>query len=100
MRRERKRGVYRDGRVHVVKRMCDTCIFRPGNLMRLEPGRVEGLVAATVRADSCIPCHETTHGQGPGEAVCRGFFEKHATGPLQIADRLALMVFDELPAKG
>ncbi len=84
--------VYRNSAVHVMARMCDTCIFRPGNLMRLRPGRVGQMVRAACRNEGQIPCHETA---GRDRAVCRGFFEKHATGPLQIADRLGFIRYRE-----
>ncbi len=90
------RGVYRDGQVYVMARLCDTCIFRPGNLMQLEPGRVESIVAECEKHQACIPCHKTTFAQTKGEAVCRGFFELHATAPLQIADRLGYVKFVDL----
>lgn len=28
-----RHNAYRDGRVHVCRQMCATCVFRPGNLM-------------------------------------------------------------------
>jgi hypothetical protein len=56
--------------------------------MTLKPGRVEQLVKEATRRESCIPCHETLSGK---QAVCRGFFDRHATAPLQIADRLKLI---------
>jgi hypothetical protein len=87
----RGRKVYRDGRVHVMAKMCATCIFRPGNAMQLQPGRVAGMVQEAVRHDSCITCHDTLDGK---QAVCRGFFDKHATAPLQIAQRLGFIEYD------
>src|SRR5476651_2454024 len=75
LRKTRSRKVFRDGKVYVCARMCDTCIFRPGNLMNLEEDRVEQMVAQATRAESCIPCHQTLSGK---QAVCRGFFERHA----------------------
>jgi len=54
--------------------MCETCIFRPGNLMQLEPGRRESLERQAVRRDGCIPCHETLDGP---RVICRGFFDRH-----------------------
>jgi len=93
------RKVFRQGKVHVCARMCDTCIFRPGNLMYLEEGRVESMVREATKNESCIPCHETTYGQAEGEAVCRGFFDRHATAPLQIAERLGYVLFQSLPTK-
>jgi hypothetical protein len=38
--------------------MCDTCIFRPGNLMHLNSDAVEMMVAESVKDDASIPCHE------------------------------------------
>lgn len=76
--------------------MCDTCIFRPGNLMSLEPGRVEGMVAEATANEGCIPCHDTL---GPKASVCHGFFKRHATAPLQIAERLGYIVYTPVPKK-
>lgn len=68
----------------------DLHLFHPDNHMNLEPGRVEKMVQEATANESCIPCHSE------GEAVCRGFFERHATAPLQIAQRLAFIVFQSL----
>lgn len=87
--------VYRDGRVHVRAEMCETCIFRPGNLMRLGRGRVREMVDAAREAESCIPCHATLYGQAEHQAVCRGFYDRHPTQPLQVAARLGLIEEDE-----
>jgi hypothetical protein len=80
----RRRGVYRDGKVHVRARMCATCIFHPGNRMDLQPGRVEGMVRQALRQDSQIPCHDTLDGP---QAVCRGFWDRHKLDvfPLRLA---------------
>lgn len=81
--------VFRNGRVHVKSEMCPTCIFRPGNLMHLEEGRVTGMVREGGEG-GCIPCHETLY-QGGGEAVCRGFYNGHRNQALQIAQRLGIV---------
>ena len=60
--------------------------------MDLRDGRVDEMVAGATAAESCIPCHEILDGD---QAVCRGFFEKHATQPLQVAERLGFIVFQE-----
>lgn len=78
-----RHNAYRGGKVHVKARMCETCIFRPGNLMRLPEGRVEGMVADAKRKESAIICHSTL-GTKAG-AVCRGFFDRHSTIPLRLA---------------
>ena len=81
-------NIFRNGKVHVQKRMCNTCIFRPGNLMHLQPGTVELMAAKSVQDDASIPCHETLDGSN---SVCRGFFDRHKTTPLQIAERLGFI---------
>jgi len=98
--RTKKTDVYRNGKVHVLRRQCPTCIFFPGNRMDLEPGRVEGMVAQCERTQGCIPCHSTTFRQDPqGEAVCKGFFDRHATVPLIVADKLGYIEWQDLKTK-
>ena len=56
-----------NGKVYVRRTQCETCVFRPGNLMRLSPGRLEGMIVdATRNDDGCIPCH---HHLYEGQAV-------------------------------
>lgn len=86
----KKHSVFRDGKIHVCSEMCDTCIFSPGNLMHLASGRVAEMVKEATRNESCIPCHKHLDSDA---FVCRGFFNKHPTAPLQIADRLGMVVF-------
>jgi hypothetical protein len=64
----------RDG-VRVLAARCPTCIFRPGNLMRLERGRIADMVATCLRDDGHIPCHETL--SLPKQAICRGFWDAY-----------------------
>lgn len=84
-------NVFRDGRLWVQERKCDTCIFRPGNLMHLDPGRCQETTAEAIREGGVIPCHKTLGGD---EAVCRGFFDvaKHEVAGLSVAERLGIMV--------
>lgn len=72
--------------------MCPTCVFRPGNLMRLNPGRLREMIDEATTNESCIPCHHQIWSRGD-DAVCRGFFDRFPTQPLQIADRLDLVEF-------
>lgn len=67
-------GPLTEGGLRVCSRMCSTCIFRPGNLMQLHPGRVRGMVDEAVANDSMIPCHKTLDGE---RACCRGFYDRH-----------------------
>lgn len=76
--RVRALGVYRDGLLHVMADRCSTCIFRPGNLMHLERGRV-GVMVRECLSDplggASITCHDTLSGP---QAICRGFWDGHA----------------------
>lgn len=56
--------------------------------MDLEPGRVEQMVADSLRKDSAIICHATLGTDHP--AVCRGFFDRHSRDVLPL--RLAVML--------
>lgn len=85
-------NAFRGWRVHVKGKMCSTCIFRTGNLMSLVPGRVEQMVAKAERDASAIICHDTLGGDN---AVCRGFFDRHKTAPLQVAERLGVIEWDK-----
>ncbi|MFD5428257.1 hypothetical protein [Streptomyces sp. NPDC127084] len=57
--------------VRVCEDRCVTCIFRPGNLMHLEPGRVAGMVNTAVADEGHIVCHKTLGTESP--AICAGF---------------------------
>lgn len=90
-------NAYRGGRVHVLAELCATCVFRPGNLMALAPGRLRELVQANVAADSALTCHSTLERDDVDNAICRGFYDRHETTPLQLATRLGLVEFDPVP---
>lgn len=89
-------NAYRDGKVMVCAQQCGTCIFRPGNLMRLQPGRVDGMVEQAIANQSAIICHDTLSGDN---AVCRGFFDRHKHDTLLgMAERLG--VVEQIPVGG
>lgn len=82
--------VFSDGKVHVMSGQCDTCIFRPGNLMNLDPGRVKSMVDGATANESVIPCHHTLpyHAdQREQQAVCHGYWK--ARNQSVVALRLA-----------
>lgn len=77
------------GKLRIQAEKCETCIFHPGNRMKLRPGRVKQMVDDSVNEGTAIICHDTL---GESEqAVCHGFYEAHKTMPLQIAERLDLI---------
>lgn len=68
------------GLPRLLSRKCETCIFRPGNLMHLAEGAREHMVRTSLANGSWITCHETLpYGPHPdvGEAICRGFYDIH-----------------------
>jgi hypothetical protein len=79
-------NVTRNGRVHVCREMCSTCIFRQGNPMWLERGRLKTMVDAAIADDAAIVCHQTITGEH--DAVCRGFYDRYETTPLRLAKHL------------
>lgn len=84
---------YRGGKVHVLSRKCSTCIFRPGDLMRLGPERKAEVEQANLDLDSALVCHQTLPYGGHGaehQAVCRGFFDVHKADTLSL--RMAVML--------
>lgn len=82
------------GVVRVMAERCPTCIFRPGNLMHLQPGRVRGMLDEVRRTEGCIPCHETLDHKE--QAVCRGQYDTLQTQVLQVATRLGRIDWWEL----
>jgi hypothetical protein len=92
---QRHNKVFVNGKVHVRRTMCATCIFRPGNLMNLTDDRVNQMVIDATRKEGTIPCHKHLYDDQPIEPVCRGFFDKHSTPLLQVADRLGYIEWYE-----
>lgn len=84
---------YRDEKVHVCKSMCKTCIFHPGNRMKLEEGRVESMIEEATQNESAIICHSTLDGDN---AVCRGFFDGHKTATIWLAEACGDIEFQEV----
>lgn len=68
----------------VMPEMCSTCIFRPGNLMRLREGRVEEMVADALAKDAHIICHSTLDRPRAQQQACAGFAARHDTSTLRI----------------
>ena len=66
--------------IPVFAERCTTCVFRPGNRMRLAAGRLADLVASNRALGTLLVCHLTTYDQRPelGEVLCRGYFDAYA----------------------
>lgn len=89
--------VHDDAGVHVLREKCSTCIFRPGNLMELRPGRLADLVAETRRHDTNVVCHQTLDAERA--AFCRGSVDESPGQMMRIAERLGAVVLDDAPAQ-
>jgi hypothetical protein len=87
-------GPYDGRRVHVMADLCSTCVFRPGNLMRLEPGRLRGMIEEARAGESGIVCHKTIHGQREQQAICRGYFDRHGRDVVTLRLALAMNIID------
>lgn len=87
-------NVWRDQRLHVMARKCSTCIYRPGNLMDLTPGRREQMEADSVAKQGVIACHKTLGSKPLANAVCRGYYDtqKDHVGLLSAAERMELVI--------
>ena len=81
-----------DPRPAVYSRMCDTCVFRSGNPMHLQPGRLREIVAANLDAGALLICHKTTYGQQAREVACRGFYDAYGdrVNVVRVMNRLAV----------
>lgn len=71
------RKSYRDGRIHVMADKCSTCVFRPGNLMRLAPGRLADLIETNLAADTAFACHQTIYQEAVDEVICHGYHDSY-----------------------
>lgn len=85
--------VYVNGKVYVRRRRCDTCVFRPGNLMHLDEGRLDGMISGADANGSCIPCHHHLHQGADIEPVCRGYYDRHSSMTLRLAEAMEIIEF-------
>ena len=63
--------------LRVLKEQCSTCIFRPGNLMHLNSGRLKDMTESVEASQTYVICHQTL--DQPLGAVCRGSYDKVPT---------------------
>jgi hypothetical protein len=76
--------------VRVMREKCSTCIFRVGNLMHLNAGRVREMTRSTDRGDTNVTCHKTL-GTQLG-ALCAGSVERRPGQLVRIGERLGGLV--------
>lgn len=89
----------------LLAEQCSDCIFRPGNLMHLGPGRMQEVVRANLENGTALICHQTlAYGSHPevGEAVCRGFYDAYGdeVNAIRVMHRLGAVRGDTGPHAG
>lgn len=90
-------------RPQLLAERCSSCVFRPGNLMRLAPGRLADILDTNRERGTALICHQTlSYGDHPevGEALCRGFYDAYGDtiAVIQVVNRLG--GFTEIPPPG
>lgn len=82
-----------DNRVRVLRKRCETCVFRDEGREIFGEDRVAGLIERNVSVGALLTCHSTLpYGPYPefGPAVCAGFWARH--GLKTAAGRMARFV--------
>lgn len=74
--------------MRVMTAPCSTCIFRPGNLMHLNPGRLADMAREVKAKDGYVTCHKTLDRRPRQRAICRGSFDRFKTQIIQMAERM------------
>lgn len=69
-----------NGKVRVLRKRCETCIFRPGQRELFGPERIDEIIERNVQVGALLTCHSTlTYGPNPnfGPAACAGFWIRY-----------------------
>jgi hypothetical protein len=74
------------GVVRLCDDLCSTCVFRPGNLMNLGPGRVKEMTDSALADEGHIVCHSTLGTEEP--AICAGYANLPAAKERSLALRM------------
>lgn len=95
-------NTYRNGKVHVLSRECETCIFKPKS-RPVDGARVAGMVRDTIAEDGAtVTCHSTLYtGEEEEHAICRGWWDRlaHRDPILRLAVAMDIIEEQEPPAK-
>jgi hypothetical protein len=84
-----------DGRVHVRKKKCATCIFGPNRLIGIDQERVDQMTRDADRAETCIPCHHHLYSDEDIEPVCRGYYDRASSASLRMATAMDIVEWYE-----
>jgi hypothetical protein len=80
-----------DGTIPVYAERCPTCVFWPGNRMRLNEGRLADLVSVNRARGTALVCHKTLDRPRRERVLCHGFFVAYgdSTAAVQIVRRMS-----------
>lgn len=88
---------YRGAKVHIMSEKCSTCVFHPGNLMHLPPGRLKELTDHVQETGVPFSCHQTLPYAGAdhrehyeGAALCAGAVETYGAESIPVRTAYAL----------
>lgn len=96
-----KHNVYRDGKVHVLREECATCIFKPKS-RPVDGARVAEMVRDTKDEDGAtVVCHSTLYDKTVDNAICRGWWDRlgDRDNTIRLAKALGVVEEDEVPSK-
>lgn len=83
-------NAFRDGKVHVVREMCSTCIFR-GKVVDKE--RREEMIREADQKETAIVCHSTLNTKQ--QAVCHAYYQLRSSATLRLAMAMKCIAWDE-----
>ena len=83
--------------IRVMREQCSTCIFRPGNLMQLNRGRLRDMVQESHARDTNVVCHQTLSEKFG--AFCRGSVDDRVGQLARIGERLGGWELVDPPVK-
>ncbi|AEH21824.1 VHS1011 protein [Vibrio phage 1] len=76
----------------VAKKCCGQCLFSSKRIVSEK--RKEDIIAGCEKRDTYFVCHKATINKE--NVVCRGFYEKHTSQQIRIAQRLGVIDFVEV----
>lgn len=77
--------------MRIATAQCTTCIFRPGNKMHLEQGRLATMIATVRATESYVICHDSLDLSPRQQVICHGSFTRIKTRIIQLAERMGFI---------
>ena len=84
-------NTYVNGKVHVRKTRCSTCVFGPNR--PVSQARVDQMIAEADAEQAAIACHKHLYQGAEIEPVCRGYFDRGSSVSLRLAVAMDIVEF-------